>query len=358
MAEKQLSILVKLRDDATAQMRALNGEIRQHQREWKAMFGAIAMEAQRLGTVMTGVGASILAPLTLSVKSALTEMRDAIKKSQEEIKVSYAPGVTITKTVNNSGYSDAEISRMKELVEQFDRMKQTIDDLVNTIGGVFLQILLDAFNAIKPIIEGITQWIVQNPELARQIMIVALVVGTLAAAMGGLLLLIGSIGLAFGALAGPIGIISVAILALGAAVTWVALQWNDTMGALGSAFASIANVVASGIEYWINGVVELLNLIPRAINMVTGAFGSDFQISLIPNVSIPRMAAGGIVNSPTLALIGEAGPEAVVPLNSGGMGGNVNIYVAGSIISEDQLITKVRTGLLRVGNRNYGLGLS
>jgi phage-related minor tail protein len=39
------------------------------------------------------------------------------------------------------------------------------------------------------------------------------------------------------------------------------------------------------------------------------------------------MAAGGIVTSPTLALIGEAGPEAVVPLGrGGGMGGN-NIYV-------------------------------
>jgi hypothetical protein len=30
---------------------------------------------------------------------------------------------------------------------------------------------------------------------------------------------------------------------------------------------------------------------------------------------IPAMAAGGIVTKPTLALIGEAGPEAVVPLN-------------------------------------------
>ena len=39
------------------------------------------------------------------------------------------------------------------------------------------------------------------------------------------------------------------------------------------------------------------------------------------------MAAGGIVTGPTLALIGEAGPEAVIPLSrGGGMGGN-NIYV-------------------------------
>jgi len=30
---------------------------------------------------------------------------------------------------------------------------------------------------------------------------------------------------------------------------------------------------------------------------------------------IPAMAKGGVVNAPTLALIGEAGPEAVIPLS-------------------------------------------
>jgi hypothetical protein len=43
---------------------------------------------------------------------------------------------------------------------------------------------------------------------------------------------------------------------------------------------------------------------------------------------VPKLAAGGVVTAPTLALIGEAGPEAVVPLNrSGMMGGQFNIVV-------------------------------
>jgi len=42
---------------------------------------------------------------------------------------------------------------------------------------------------------------------------------------------------------------------------------------------------------------------------------------------IPQLADGGIVTSPTLALIGEAGPEAVVPLNQmGAMGNGGNNY--------------------------------
>jgi hypothetical protein len=45
--------------------------------------------------------------------------------------------------------------------------------------------------------------------------------------------------------------------------------------------------------------------------------------------NIPAMAAGGIVTGPTLALIGEAGPEAVVPLSgrNAGMGNTYNLTV-------------------------------
>ena len=53
---------------------------------------------------------------------------------------------------------------------------------------------------------------------------------------------------------------------------------------------------------------------------------------------IPLMAEGGIVNQPTLAMIGEAGAEAVIPLDKmGSMGQNVVVNVAGSVISEGQL---------------------
>ena len=51
------------------------------------------------------------------------------------------------------------------------------------------------------------------------------------------------------------------------------------------------------------------------------------------DINIPRLATGGIVTSPTLAMIGEAGPEAVVPLPARrdllGSGVTVNVYVQG-----------------------------
>ena len=58
------------------------------------------------------------------------------------------------------------------------------------------------------------------------------------------------------------------------------------------------------------------------------------------------MADGGIVNSPTMALIGEAGSEAVIPLDKmGGFGTTVNVNVAGSVISEGQLQSVIQDAL-------------
>jgi len=53
---------------------------------------------------------------------------------------------------------------------------------------------------------------------------------------------------------------------------------------------------------------------------------------------IPLMAEGGVVSKPTIAMIGEAGAEAVIPLDRmGSMGTKVTVNVAGSVISEGQL---------------------
>jgi hypothetical protein len=69
----------------------------------------------------------------------------------------------------------------------------------------------------------------------------------------------------------------------------------------------------------------------------------------MPN--IPMLANGGIVNSPTLALIGERGPEAVIPLtgpNAGAGLGGMNITVqAGLVSTPDQIGQLIIDSILR-----------
>jgi hypothetical protein len=72
----------------------------------------------------------------------------------------------------------------------------------------------------------------------------------------------------------------------------------------------------------------------RVIPRVTSAI-DDF---LSQFGTVPKMAEGGIVNRPTMAMIGEAGAEAVIPLDRmGSMGTKVVVNVQGSVISEGQL---------------------
>lgn len=66
---------------------------------------------------------------------------------------------------------------------------------------------------------------------------------------------------------------------------------------------------------------------------------------VLPNELFP-MADGGIVTQPTAALIGEAGSEAVIPLDRmGGFGTTVNVNVAGSVISEGELQSVIQDAL-------------
>jgi phosphoglycolate phosphatase-like HAD superfamily hydrolase len=58
------------------------------------------------------------------------------------------------------------------------------------------------------------------------------------------------------------------------------------------------------------------------------------------------MADGGVVSGPTLAVIGEAGPEAVIPLDRLGTMGGVTVNVYGSVTTETDLIESIRQGLV------------
>lgn len=72
---------------------------------------------------------------------------------------------------------------------------------------------------------------------------------------------------------------------------------------------------------------------------------------------IPGMANGGVVTSPTIAMIGEAGPEAVIPLGQmGSMGGTtINITVNGSVTSEGDLVSTIRNALLQGQNNGQAI---
>lgn len=92
--------------------------------------------------------------------------------------------------------------------------------------------------------------------------------------------------------------------------------WGGLAGFAGSAMNSVLGVVRGPI----NGIISLVNSMIAGINSihvtipdwVPGVGGQTWGAN-IPQ--IPMLANGGIITSPTVAMIGEAGPEAVIPLS-------------------------------------------
>jgi hypothetical protein len=69
--------------------------------------------------------------------------------------------------------------------------------------------------------------------------------------------------------------------------------------------------------------------------------------------NMPKHAMGGIVTRPHIGMIGEAGPEAIIPLNKAGMFGGVTIInnIAGSVISEKEIALRVRNDMAQLLRR-------
>lgn len=145
----------------------------------------------------------------------------------------------------------------------------------------------------------------------------------------------------------PIGLIVIAIVALVAALVIAYKKFEGFRNVVDAVFGFIKTAISGSIDiikgYFetllgfykgiFNGIAKLWNntvgkLSFKVPGWVPGLGGKGFDV---PN--IPMLANGGIVTGPTLALIGEKGPEAVVPLSKGGQygmgGGDIYVTVQG-----------------------------
>lgn len=98
--------------------------------------------------------------------------------------------------------------------------------------------------------------------------------------------------------------------------------------AVGGAFRSAVNAVLGTIENVVNGFIGMINGVIGMINKIPGV-----SLGGIGYVSLPRLARGGIVDSPTVAMIGEAGKEVVMPLENTGFLQTMGRVVGGAVVN-------------------------
>jgi hypothetical protein len=230
---------------------------------------------------------------------------------------------------------------------QFKRLGIALDETKESIGAA----LLPAVEAVLPYLQKFGAWAQDNPQT---FMIIA---GALAAIAASIVAI--NIAMALN----PIGLI---VIGVGALIAGLAIAYTKFEG-----FRNIVNSVFGGIKWWITNVVipqfnlmltvfkTIFNGIASVWNNTIGKF--SFKVpSWVPGIGgkgfdmpdIPMLANGGIVTGPTLAMIGEAGPEAVIPLDRmgqmGGGGNNVTINVNGG--DPQSVVNALRTYMRQNGS--------
>lgn len=100
----------------------------------------------------------------------------------------------------------------------------------------------------------------------------------------------------------------------------------DIFNGIWSSIKGVINSIIGGIESMANAVIKGINSMIEALNNLSfdvpdwvpeiGGKTFGFNIPTLSTISIPRLATGGVVDQATVAMIGEAGQEAVVPLEN------------------------------------------
>ena len=81
-------------------------------------------------------------------------------------------------------------------------------------------------------------------------------------------------------------------------------------GAISGAIKSGLNAVIGKVESIINGGIHLINKAIKLANKLPGV-----EVGLLNDLHLPRLAEGGVLRHAQTVIAGEAGPEAIIPLD-------------------------------------------
>ena len=225
-------------------------------------------------------------------------------------------------------------------------MKIALDETKESIGAALLPVLEKLLQIMKPVADF-------AQENTRVFLIMVGVIGAVATAVIAanvamkiyqatlVLTKIATVALNVATSANPYVIVAGAVIALTAAMVFLEVKFS----AMSRAFDMFGNSIMV-----VTGPLGVLIGSLRRLVELKDAIGS-FDIG---GINIPGFADGGIVTRPTLAMVGEKGPEAIIPLSQmGGMGGGVTVNVTGGLSTSAEIGQAV-VNAIRAYNRSAG----
>ena len=317
------------------------------------------------GTQEDAVGlANLFGKAMMGQTGALKKAGISFTAAQEEV-LKYGTeeekAATIAEVVNQN-VGDMNEQFAKTDAGKIQQAKNAIGDMGEEIGAILLPAVADLVSWFQdnllPKIQQLIDYMKEHPAIAKFALAfmgimavlgpVIMVIGSLISAIGTIITIAPMLGGAFSALLGPVGIVIAAIAA--AIAIGVALYKNwDTIKAKLTAFknfmVSVFNAIKTKVVTIFKAVKEAItkpiqaavDFVKKMISKIKEFF--KFKVSLphiklphfgikpkgwklgdllkgvIPTLGINWYAKGGIFNSPSVIGVGEAGAEAVIPID-------------------------------------------
>ena len=291
--------------------------------------------------------------MQLMGKSAM-ELNPLIEDQGETYK-----NVADTLTKYNLDFVDQEtLDKANEFNDQLDMMKVLGTTSLSIVGAQLAEYLAPALEKVVELMGKLAEWLSGlDPRLLTVIGAIAalvagiapllIILGKVAFAISSIMSLMSTLGLSFGALMGPVGIvigIIAALIAIGvllyknwdtikakltALKDWFAKTFDAIKNKTVAVFNAIKNAIMTPIRTAVDFVRNMINKIKGFFNFKVslphiklphfsikpkGWKLSDLLKGSIPHLGISWYAQGGIFNSPSVIGVGEAGPEAVLPI--------------------------------------------
>lgn len=291
-------------------------------------------EAQKAATTAMDIAAAKGVPLetvTSALEKAYGGNYKALALIAPELKNMIKEGAPLEVVMGklNEKFGGAAQTAANTTAGKFQRLGIRMGELKESIGARLLPVI----ERFIPYLEKAAEWAEKNQPLIL----------LLAGAFTALAIAIVAVNIAM--MLNPAVLITAAIIGLGIALVAAYKKFEgfrkvaDTvLGAVGKYFKILGTVYKGVFDGLMGAAKWAFNLVAKLWNntvgklsfkipgWVPGIGGKGFDVPDIPlwgegsssggsRSAVPMMAEGGIVDRPTLALIGEAGPEAVIPLD-------------------------------------------
>jgi hypothetical protein len=326
--------------------------------EYRKSLEALVRGTKDVGIAMKDM--NLVMDIATSLQMDSTTISDALAKAYQgnfkalrslspEMATMIKEGASLNEVMDVLGgtFGGATANNAETAAGKMKILSNSIGETKESIGAALLPVL----EAVLPVLNKFAMWAQDNP---KAFLAIAAAIGAVAAAI-----VVTNIAMAlnpFSLIAAGVALLIVALVAAYNKFEWFRDGVNAIVNTVIGFFAGMVNAAIGAVNAIISAYnsIPLLPDIPKAPTIPVPQLGGQAPSAVVAK-KIPRLAEGGIVTSPTLALIGEgSGPEAVIPLDRlNSMGGGVTINVTGGLATSAEIGESV-VNALRAYSRSAG----